>query len=62
MLKASEKIIKHKTELLKVIYLSPMSLRESLLGQTIVLSPEHQLGNLGMTRLEGLNQIGPMTF
>lgn len=39
-----------------------MSLRKSLVGQHVVFSAKHQLGELGMAWLEGLDQLGPVLF
>ena len=42
------------------VYLPPVSLRERLVGQHVFLGAQHQLGELGMTRLESLDQLGPV--
>ena len=42
------------------MYLPPVSLRERLVGQHVFLGAQHQLGELGMTRLESLDQLGPV--
>ena len=37
-----------------------MSLRESLVGQDIVFGAQHQLGEFVVSRLECLDQLGPV--
>ncbi len=40
----------------------PVSLRESLVGKHIIIGTRHQLGELGVAGLEGLEQVGPVFF